>query len=210
LYESELKIVFQRHPAQPLLQLCDPLLRRRPSGRLWNGFAGLRRRTAPRPIQTRLPLFAVGITPAIKHAALDLELVAQRRHSLPVQDPSRHCNPKFHPENSGSCHSNLRSLQFVPIFSVSSLGSTPSLSPNKSRQLFIATCTLSGDIREFNPVVRRFEAVEKIAKALRDVGIGPDRYEYALELICNEPESSLEIDRNEAQKLGILQTDTTE
>jgi hypothetical protein len=69
---------------------------------------------------------------------------------------------------------------------------------------------LSGDIREFNPVVRRFEAVEKIAKALRDVGIGPDRYEYALELICNEPESSLEIDRNEAQKLGILQTDTTE
>jgi hypothetical protein len=32
-------------------------------------------------------------------------------------------NSKFHPENSGTCHPNLRSLQCVSIFSVSSLGS---------------------------------------------------------------------------------------
>jgi hypothetical protein len=67
-------------------------------------------------------MFAVGITPAIKHSALDLKFITQRGHTLPVQYPSRYRNPKFHPENSGTCHPNLRSLQCVSIFSVSIWG----------------------------------------------------------------------------------------
>src|ERR1700722_8641170 len=70
-------------------------------------------------------MFAVRITPAIKHRTLDLKLTTQRRHTLPVQYPARYCNPIFHPENSGTCHPNLRSMQLSLFSSVSSLGSTP-------------------------------------------------------------------------------------
>src|ERR1700722_18497421 len=70
-------------------------------------------------------MFAVRITPAIKHRTLDLKLTTQRRHTLPVQYPARYCNPIFHPENSGTCHPNLRSMQLSLFSSVSSLGSAP-------------------------------------------------------------------------------------
>ena len=84
----------------------------------------------PGLVETSFPLFTIRISPAIKNAALDLVLTAQRRHTPSIYDPLRYRNAELHLENTG-CDPNLRSLQFVPIFSVSSLGSTPSC-----RQIF--------------------------------------------------------------------------
>jgi hypothetical protein len=77
-------------------------------------------------------------------------------------------------------------------------------------QPFVATCTMQGDTREFLPDIRRFTAPEEIAAALGKAGIPPDRYAEALSKFNEAPETSFEIDQNEAQKIGVLHTETTE
>ena len=73
----------------------------RPAGAPWAG------RNQPSP-------FTIRISPAIKNAALDLVLTAQRRHTPSIYDPLRYRNAELHLENTG-CGSEPPFAAVVPV-----------------------------------------------------------------------------------------------
>lgn len=75
---------------------------------------------------------------------------------------------------------------------------------------FHAICSTLGDGSGYEASTRRFADHLEIVKALNDVGIGSERYDIALNRVLTGEQGSLDIDQNEAQKLGVLQTDTSE
>jgi len=62
----------------------------------------------------------------------------------------------------------------------------------------------------FHGVVRRFNKVEDVVAALESVRIAPSRYSGAITDIGDGRCHSFVVDVNEAQKLDILHTDTSE
>ncbi len=72
------------------------------------------------------------------------------------------------------------------------------------------TCTLIGDTREYRPTNRYFRDIKAVSAALEASGIDSNRYGNELTKLANGSEISIEIDQNQAQKLDILQTETTE
>jgi hypothetical protein len=75
---------------------------------------------------------------------------------------------------------------------------------------FVAVCTMSGDSEAFHSLKRHFAHAEEIERALAGAGISRERYVTKLQQLESESETSLEVDQNEAQKIGILHTESTE
>ncbi|WP_035350811.1 hypothetical protein [Edaphobacter aggregans] len=79
-----------------------------------------------------------------------------------------------------------------------------------SRQFIASVSIVDPVVVGFRGVVRRFNRVEDVVNALESVRIAPNRYNSVLSVIHDGQCHSFEIDVNEAQKLDILQTDTSE
>ena len=82
--------------------------------------------------------------------------------------------------------------------------------PGGESHSFIAVCTISGDAHAFHSLKRRFGHIEEIERALTDAGISRERYTTKLQQLNGDNEASFEVDQNEAQKIGILNTESTE
>jgi|KBSMisStaDraftv2_1062788.scaffolds.fasta_scaffold321968_2 hypothetical protein len=76
---------------------------------------------------------------------------------------------------------------------------------------FIASVSIVHPIMTgFSGVIRRFNRLEDVISALEAAKIAPNRYSDAVSAVRDGQCHSFEIDLNEAQKLDILQTDTSE
>jgi hypothetical protein len=75
---------------------------------------------------------------------------------------------------------------------------------------WIASCPVQADLEGFSGLTRRFASEGAMAAALEAAGVKFDRSRKALDEVHNGHASSLEISQNEAQKLGILHTDSPE
>jgi hypothetical protein len=75
---------------------------------------------------------------------------------------------------------------------------------------FVAVCTMSGDSEAFHSLKRHFAHIEGIESALDGAGISRERYTTKLQQLKSGVETSFEVDQNEAQKIGILHTESTE
>jgi hypothetical protein len=75
---------------------------------------------------------------------------------------------------------------------------------------FVAVCTISGDSEAFHSLKRRFVRIEEIESALNGAGVSRERYMTQLQRLKSDLEASLEVDQNEAQKIGVLHTESTE
>jgi len=85
------------------------------------------------------------------------------------------------------------------------------LREDKGLQTYIASVSIvHPDVAGFRGVVRRFTNKQEITHALEGASIEPRRYADALAAIDGGSYCCLEVDQNEAQKLQILQTDSTE
>ena len=76
--------------------------------------------------------------------------------------------------------------------------------------VFTAVSTMSGNARAFHSLKRKFSNVEEIERALTDAGVSPGQYKEKLGELGQNGETSFEVHQNEAQKLGILITDSEE
>ncbi len=75
---------------------------------------------------------------------------------------------------------------------------------------YVVSCSIVGEIVGFRGVVRRFKSKGDLKASLDCAGIAPDRY---LKVISEEDDGktrSFTIDLNEAQRLSVIQTDSTE
>lgn len=75
---------------------------------------------------------------------------------------------------------------------------------------FRAVCSILGEGTGFDGSSRRFEDELDMAKAFDSAGIPAERYASALKLVLISRQGSFDLDQNEAQKLGVLQTDSME
>jgi hypothetical protein len=75
---------------------------------------------------------------------------------------------------------------------------------------WIASCPVQADLEGFSGLTRSFASEGAMATALEAAGVNIDRSREALDGVHNGRASSLEISQNEAQKLGILHTDSRE
>ncbi|MBB5330122.1 hypothetical protein [Tunturiibacter gelidoferens] len=75
---------------------------------------------------------------------------------------------------------------------------------------WIASCPVQADLEGFSGLTRSFASEGAMAIALEAAGVKIDRSREALDEVHNGQASSLEISQNEAQKLGILHTDSPE
>jgi hypothetical protein len=71
-------------------------------------------------------------------------------------------------------------------------------------------CSVLGEGSGFDGSDRRFEDKNALIQALTQAGIQPERYEPALRDVLSGKQGSLDLHQNEAQKLGVLHTDTSE
>lgn len=75
---------------------------------------------------------------------------------------------------------------------------------------YVVSCSIVGEIVGFRGVVRRFRDKGDLKAALDRVGIAPDRYVTVISAEDDGKTRSFPIDLNEAQRLSVIQTDTTE
>ena len=75
---------------------------------------------------------------------------------------------------------------------------------------FTVTCEMEGDTREFRPSTLRFGSAGEVANNFHRAGLDKGRYKSALERLEDDGKRVFEVTLNEAQKLGVLHTETTE
>jgi hypothetical protein len=82
---------------------------------------------------------------------------------------------------------------------------------NKSADgIIVASCSIVGKAIGFQGLVREFRDAQVLTEALQTADVEAGRYEPALSVIASGRASYFEIDQNQAQKLDILHTDTSE
>lgn len=79
-----------------------------------------------------------------------------------------------------------------------------------SHQFIASVSIVHPIVAGFSGVIRRFEKMEDVISALQSAHIEPSRYSGAVAALNDCQCHSFEINLNEAQKLDILQTDTSE
>jgi hypothetical protein len=84
------------------------------------------------------------------------------------------------------------------------------LTRDKDTKPFRAVCSILGDGAGFNGGLRHFADDLEVVQALNSAGIQAERYAFALSQVLSGGQGSMDIDQNEAQKLGVLQTDSSE
>jgi hypothetical protein len=71
-------------------------------------------------------------------------------------------------------------------------------------------CSIRGEQKGFNSLRRSLGTDSELIEALKDAGISNERFELAIDRARKNAEASFEVSQNEAQKLSILHTDTSE
>jgi len=79
-----------------------------------------------------------------------------------------------------------------------------------SHQFIASVSIVDPIVVGFRGVIRRFEKIEDAIAAFQSAQIDPSRYASVVSSIDDGQCHSFEIDLNEAQRLDILQTDTSE
>ena len=79
-----------------------------------------------------------------------------------------------------------------------------------SKQFIASVSIVDPIVVGFRGVIRRFDKIEDAIEAFESARIAPHRYAAVVSSIDDCQCHSFEIDLNEAQKLDILQTDTSE
>jgi hypothetical protein len=74
----------------------------------------------------------------------------------------------------------------------------------------ILTCSIVGDSAGVRAVTRTFQTADELKLELARVGISADRYDQILSLGDEVRNGPIKVDLNEAQKLSVVQTDSTE
>jgi len=72
------------------------------------------------------------------------------------------------------------------------------------------SCSIKGERKGFNSLQRNLVTESQMIEALKEAGISDSRFKLAIEQAKNDAGSSFEVSQNEAQKLSILHTDTSE
>jgi hypothetical protein len=72
------------------------------------------------------------------------------------------------------------------------------------------SCSIMGEHKGFNSLQRSLGTESETIEALREAGISDERFDLAIERARSGAESSFEVSQNEAQKLSVLHTDTSE
>jgi hypothetical protein len=77
---------------------------------------------------------------------------------------------------------------------------------------YVVSCSIVGDITGLRGLVRRFASSQKVESELKGAGISSERYANILAAVDAERGTvkHFDIDLNEAQKLSIIQIDSTE
>ncbi|HTF66738.1 MAG TPA: hypothetical protein VK638_29045 [Edaphobacter sp.] len=77
---------------------------------------------------------------------------------------------------------------------------------------YILSCSIVGQTTGVHGIVRRLRHSTDVVRSLLDAGISDNRYRDAVAGIDNEPGAtkSFDISLNEAQKLSVIHTESTE
>jgi len=77
---------------------------------------------------------------------------------------------------------------------------------------YVVSCSIVGQPVGVRGVVRRFGSKDQLIKALNLTEIEPERYNVAISTVDTDPgeTKSFHVDLNEAQRLSVIQTDSTE
>lgn len=99
----------------------------------------------------------------------------------------------------------LNHTEFLPDFLVN-------LRKDEGEEPYIVSCSIVGEVVGFSGVVRRFRTSEQIAAAFSQAGIPRERYEIAFSAVhhVSGETTHFAVNLNEAQKLALINTDSTE
>jgi hypothetical protein len=77
---------------------------------------------------------------------------------------------------------------------------------------YVVSCSIVGQLVGFRGVVRKFANKESLISEFRSIGIPSERYADVVSAVDAEPgqTKSFRIDLNEAQRMSVIQTDSTE
>jgi hypothetical protein len=75
---------------------------------------------------------------------------------------------------------------------------------------FIISCSIVGQTQGYRGLIRRFKDIDAVLVEIRHAGIAPKRYMDLIPDILPGAVVSFTIDLNEAQKLSLIQTDSSE
>ena len=94
--------------------------------------------------------------------------------------------------------------EFLPAFLVN-------VRRDESHVPYIVSCSMVGQVIGFSGVVRRFANSDDLRSAIIQAGVPLERFEEAI-VAADEVgrTASFSVDLNEAQKLSLIQTDSTE
>jgi hypothetical protein len=93
--------------------------------------------------------------------------------------------------------------EFLPRFQAS-------IRAKPKDRCFVLSCEIVGDEVGFRTSERQFPNIGSILEALRIAEIPPARYETAINALDGHAISDFAVSLNEAQRLAIIQTDSTE
>ena len=95
--------------------------------------------------------------------------------------------------------------EFLPAFLVN-LRRVEGLEP------YVVSCSMVGEVVGFSGLVRRFRSKEDFTAALIQAGIQSERYESAVIAVdqVQGQTKQFSVNLNEAQKLSLIHTDSTE
>ena len=83
---------------------------------------------------------------------------------------------------------------------------------DRGKDPYVVSCSIVGDITGLRGVVRRFGSLQMVESELKGAGISSERYASVLTAVDAERDTCkhFDINLNEAQKLSIIQIDSTE
>jgi len=93
--------------------------------------------------------------------------------------------------------------QFMPTFLLN-------LRYESGQEPFIASCSIVGQTQGYRGLVRRFKEINAVLAEMDHAGIASKRYIGLIPDIVSGTVVSFNIDLNEAQKLSLVQIDTSE
>lgn len=96
-----------------------------------------------------------------------------------------------------------QSAQLMPTFLLN-------LRYESGQEPFIASCSIIGQTQGYRGLIRRFKDVNAVLVEIGHAGIAPKRYVGLIPDILPGAMVSFTIDLNEAQKLSLIQTDSSE
>jgi hypothetical protein len=114
----------------------------------------------------------------------------------------------------GGYRGDSPSFEFRKCASTSIRRTMPTFMLELSRALsdssWSLSCSISGEHKGFNSLRRCLGTESEVVEALKEAGISSQRFELAIDRVRNDSEAAFEVSQNEAQKLSILHTDTSE